>query len=51
MKIMQWDIESGQKIKSLDGHNGDVAALSLKGQDNNVFVTGSVSRFLLIKKG
>ena len=44
MKIMQWNIETGNKIKSLDGHNGDVAALSLKPQDNNIFVTGSVDR-------
>ena len=51
MKIMEWDLESGEKMKSLDGHNGDVAALSLKpgsyGEDNPdgaVFVTGSVDR-------
>ena len=34
MKIMQWDIETGKKLKSLDGHNGDVAALSLKPDEN-----------------
>ena len=30
MKIMEWDITTGKKLVSLDGHNGDVAALSLK---------------------
>ena len=36
MKIMQWDLDTKKKIKSLDGHNGDIAALSLKPQDNQV---------------
>ena len=44
MKIMQWNLETKQKIKSLDGHNGDIAALSLKPADNQVFLTGSVDR-------
>lgn len=47
MKIMEWDIETGKKIKAVDGHNGDVAALSLKNEEegvSNVFVTGSVDR-------
>ncbi len=49
MKIMEWDIESGKKLKSLDGHNGDVAALSLRQEPDGsapvgVFVTGSVDR-------
>ena len=44
MKIMHWDVPKKTKIKSLDGHNGDIAALSLKPQDNQVFLTGSVDR-------
>lgn len=44
MKVLHWDVETGAKLKDLDGHNGDVAALSLKPQDTNVFVTGSVDR-------
>ena len=28
----------------MQGHNGDVAALSLKPSDSNIFVTGSVDR-------
>ena len=44
MKVLHWDVETGAKKKSLDGHNGDVAALSLKPEDTNVFVTGSVDR-------
>ena len=36
MKIMQWDLDTKKKIKSLDGHNGDIAALNLKPQDNQV---------------
>jgi len=45
MKIMEWDIDTGKKIKSLDGHNGDVAALSLKpDSEGQVFITGSVDR-------
>ena len=44
MAIMEWDVETGKKLKNMGGHNGDVAALSLKSQDNNVFVTGSVDR-------
>ena len=27
MKIMEWDLASGKKLISLEGHNGDVAAL------------------------
>ena len=51
---MEWDVESGKKVSSLDGHNGDVAALSLRpgaaaddgggGAGQVVFVTGSVDR-------
>ena len=44
MKIMEWDIESGKKLVSLDGHNGDVAALSLRPNSESEFVTGSVDR-------
>ena len=48
MAIMEWDVETGKKLKSMSGHNGDVAALSLKPQDNNVFVTGSVDRTIRV---
>ena len=44
MKVMQFQIETGQKVVDLEGHNGDVAALSLKPDDRNVFATGSVDR-------
>ena len=44
MKVLQWDIATKKKIKSFDGHNGDIAALNLKPQDNQVFLTGSVDR-------
>ena len=44
MKIMHWDVPNKTKIQSLDGHNGDIAALSLQPQDNQVFLTGSVDR-------
>jgi guanine nucleotide-binding protein subunit beta len=44
MKVLQWDIATNKKIKSFDGHNGDIAALNLKPQDNQVFLTGSVDR-------
>ena len=42
--MMQFQIETGQKVVDLEGHNGDVAALSLKPDDRNVFATGSVDR-------
>ena len=44
MKIMEWDIESGKKLVSLDGHNGDIGGLSLKPDGDGVFITGSVDR-------
>ena len=44
MKIMQYKVETGQKVVDLPGHNGDVAALSLNPKDPNTFVTGSVDR-------
>ena len=44
MKIMQYKVETGQKLLDLPGHNGDVAALSLNPKDKNMFVTGSVDR-------
>ncbi len=44
MKIMQMDLVKKAKINSFDGHNGDIAALCLKPQDNQVFLTGSVDR-------
>jgi len=44
MKVMQFEIETGKKLLDMQGHNGDVAALSLKPSDSNIFVTGSVDR-------
>jgi len=44
MKIMQFKVSTGQKMLDLEGHNGDVAALSLNPKDQNLFVTGSVDR-------
>lgn len=44
MKVMQFTVETGQKLVDLQGHNGDVAALSLHPQEKDVFVTGSVDR-------
>ena len=44
MKVMQFQVETGKKLVDMAGHNGDVAALSLKPSDKNVFVTGSVDR-------
>lgn len=49
---MEWDIESGKKLQSLDGHNGDVVAVSLRpdegGDDaesgSSIFLTASVDR-------
>jgi len=42
--IMHHSIATGKRIKDYKGHTGDVAALSLKPQDNKVFVTSSVDR-------
>ena len=39
MKIWYMDVPTGHKLKSYDGHNGDVAGLSLKPDDENIFVT------------
>jgi len=44
MKVMQYKIESGQKVLDLQGHNGDVASLSLNPSAKEVFVTGSVDK-------
>lgn len=44
MKIMEWDVTTGKKKLELPGHNGDIAGLSLKPQDYEVFVTSSVDR-------
>jgi len=44
MKVQHIEIESGKRLLDMQGHNGDVAALSLKPSDSNVFVTGSVDR-------
>lgn len=44
MKIMQWKVESGDKVLDLQGHNGDVAGLSLMPGSMNQFVTGSVDK-------
>jgi len=44
MKVMQFKVETGQKILDLKGHNGDVAAMSLHPSQEGVFVTGSVDK-------
>lgn len=44
MKVMQFKVETGQKVFDIQGHNGDVAALSLNPKDPNTFLTGSVDR-------
>ena len=44
MKVMQFKTLTGQKVLDLQGHNGDVAALSLNPKDVNTFITGSVDR-------
>ena len=44
MKVMQFKVETGQKVFDIQGHNGDVAALSLNPKDPNQFMTGSVDR-------
>merc|ERR550539_2250146 len=41
---MQFKVETGQKVWDIQGHNGDVAALSLNPKDPNMFMTGSVDR-------
>lgn len=33
MKVWYMDVQTGKKLKSYDGHNGDVAGLSLKPND------------------
>ena len=44
MKGMQFKTQTGQKVLDLQGHNGDVAALSLNPTDSDTFITGSVDR-------
>ena len=44
MKVMHFKVETGQKVFDIQGHNGDVAALSLNPKDPNMFMTGSVDR-------
>jgi len=44
MKVMHIEVETGKKLLDMQGHNGDVAALSLRPNDSNTFVTGSVDR-------
>merc|ERR1712038_422484 len=44
MKVMQFKVETGQKVLDLKGHNGDVAAMSLHPSEEAVFVTGSVDK-------
>ena len=39
MKVMQFKTLTGQKVLDLQGHNGDVAALSLNPKDVNTFIT------------
>lgn len=38
---MQWDINTGQKIASFEGHTQDVMAISLSPNQNSTFVSGS----------
>ena len=40
MKVMHLKTETGQKLLDLEGHNGDVAALSLNPTETNTFITG-----------
>jgi len=42
-KIIQWDLETGEKIHEFVGHQGDVMSMSLC-PDGNTFVTGSVDK-------
>ena len=56
MKIMHWDVPNKTKIKSLDGHNGDIAALSLKVKDrienlrqDSIVIFNNVAIFLKLK--
>jgi len=44
MKVMQFKVETGQKVLDMKGHNGDVAAMSMHPTEQSVFVTGSVDR-------
>jgi hypothetical protein len=37
---MHIEVETGKKLLDMQGHNGDVAALSLRPNDSNTFVTG-----------
>ena len=39
MKVMQFKTQTGQKVLDLQGHNGDVAALSLNPTDSDNFIT------------
>jgi len=38
---MQWDINTGQRIASFEGHTQDVMAISLSPNQNSTFVSGS----------
>ena len=48
MKIMHLKIQTGQKVLDLQGHNGDVAALSLNPKDENTFITGHSDKSRLL---
>jgi len=39
-----WDLETGKRSIELYGHAGDVVTLSLKPEDENIFITGSVDQ-------
>jgi len=43
MKVMQWNINTGEKVHEWFGHSGDVATMSLS-PDGASFLTGSVDR-------
>ena len=45
---MHLKIQTGQKVLDLQGHNGDVAALSLNPKDENTFITGHSDKSRLL---
>lgn len=44
---MHIEVETGKKLLDMQGHNGDVAALSLRPNDTNTFVTGIHTMYIL----
>ncbi|KAF2365566.1 WD40 repeat [Trinorchestia longiramus] len=43
MRVIHWNISTGEMVHEWFGHSGDVATMSLS-PDNNTFLTGSVDR-------